>query len=202
MKNFKRKLAGFLVFAMVLGIMAPGVVAQAAEGDDTSAAQYTVDPHYGEELVYFTYPASVGSIQYAEVKENQEEAKVKSWEELEIGTVTKKKDGSVNAAVDISWVKKKGSFLMFRFIEKETDKVLHTETIKTPAQATSLKAAVIATATTKAISSKIPVEVKEGMTVGDGETGYVVLYYAKAEENAGVTQIGRASCRERVCMFV
>ena len=60
MKNFKRKLAGFLVFAMVLGIMAPGVVAQAAEGDDTSAAQYTVDPHYGEELVYFTYPASVG----------------------------------------------------------------------------------------------------------------------------------------------
>lgn len=76
MKNFKRKLAGFLVFAMVLGIMAPGVVAQAADSDAGS-----VSVNYSEERLNFTnLPSSAAAVQYGDGTSIE---KVK-WEEAEV----------------------------------------------------------------------------------------------------------------------
>ena len=111
MKNFKRKLAGLLVFAMVLGIMAPGVVAQAADTLPTvtfdlekeqieveNVGDYTVE--YAEDTKTTGLTTSGSSI--------TEPNAIKEWDEA-----TLKKGGK--AIIDLSWAtKKKDNTLVVR----------------------------------------------------------------------------------------
>lgn len=159
MKNFKRKLAGFLVFAMVLGIMAPGVVAQAADSDAGS-----VSVNYSEERLNFTnLPSSAAAVQYGDGTSIE---KVK-WEEAEV------KNGSVE--VDLSWVKKnKATTIYYKVLSKDGG-VVTNSSITTPVQETKLKAALIATATCAAVK-KVPAVEDAALSTGSDDTGYIIVY--------------------------
>lgn len=164
MKNFKRKLAGLLVFAMVLGIMAPGVVAQ-AEGETPVQAGYEID--YEEEVINFTL-GTASAIQYAEASAYDD---VKTWDGPDAG------DGRV----DISWVKKnKDVTLQYRFLDENAEPGSH-GSITLKAQKSVYKVALIATATAPAVK-KIPAVTAASQSAGGLETGYIIVYDGKGSE--------------------
>ena len=178
MKNFKRKLAGFLVFAMVLGIMAPGVVAQAADSavpevefnllDETAtlknASGYTVE--YADSAVEVT--ASGSALAYS----NEAKAiKDTAWEEVEKGADT----------IDLSWVgKKKDVWLVFKFTKKGADT---TYVVKKVAAQPTIKVGFTASTESAVKVPKTQVDVTADKLVGDGETGFLFFYDATDKKN-------------------
>ena len=159
MKNFKRKLAGLLVFAMVLGIMAPGVVAQAADTLPTvtfdlekeqieveNVGDYTVE--YAEDTKTTGLTTSGSSI--------TEPNAIKEWDEA-----TLKKGGK--AIIDLSWAtKKKDNTLVVRVTND--NKTYNYYSLPVKAQATKLKAALAPTS---------DAAVDGAVAVGSNETGWI-----------------------------
>lgn len=178
MKNFKRKLAGFLVFAMVLGIMAPGVVAQAADSavpevefnllDETAtlknASGYTVE--YADSAVKVT--ASGSALTYSNAAKAIKDT---AWEEVEKGADT----------IDLSWVgKKKDVWLVFKFTKKGADT---TYVVKKVAAQPTIKVGFTASTESAVKVPKTQVEVTADKLVGDGETGFLFFYDATDKNN-------------------
>lgn len=179
MKNFKRKLAGFLIFAMVLGIMAPGVVAQAADTPPT--VKITTGIEYSGAV---TATASLSAIEgytvrYAQYVGEAKTAtgsattvdvvsKVKSWETLE------KKSKTGHATVDLSWCNKtKNSTVVFEFTKKGEKAYYVAWGIKQ--QPKAIKVALIATTGSTINNGPTPVE---DCLIGDKNTGFLCFYTA------------------------
>lgn len=175
MKNFKRKLAGLLVFAMVLGIMAPGVVAQAAE----ESATFEFQPDYAKEEVTLVHPSSVAAIRYGEVKGDTVTDKEKEkFDEVDV------KENSTGTSIDISWVKKnKPASIAFQYKETENGEWQDVPGLfTTPTQTTTIKVALSPSSSTAILSTKEARQIADGMATGSKDTGYIIVYDAKSKE--------------------
>lgn len=174
MKNFKRKLAGFLIFAMVLGIMAPGVVAQAAGekptvrlSEDYGGAVAELE-HINEYTV--RYAQYIGDAKTAIGESAGVTIKDNAWETLE------KKKSDPDATIDLSWCnKKKDSTLVFEFTKTGEKPYYVTKGIK--AQPKAIKVALVAA--TDASIKNGPSSVPEDYFVGDRNTGFLCFYDAE-----------------------
>jgi len=173
MKNLKKKLAGILIFAMVLGIMAPGMTAQAAE---------VTEPKF--EVVYNSLAQTVAvsaagienyTVRFASTKTAGATPAEKDWYD------------APNGVTDVSWVSpKKDAFGKFEI--SSGGSVVKTLEVKLDAQRSDLAVALINedSADKVTISKKMELEkVEDDHTLGGADTGYLVFYTAKKGETKG-----------------
>lgn len=171
MKNLKKKLAGILIFAMVLGIMAPGMTVQAAD-----------EPKF--EVVYDSYDQTVAvsaagienyTVRFASTKTAGATPAEKDWYD------------APNGVTDVSWVSpKKDAFGKFEI--SSGGSVVKTLDVKLGAQRTDLAVALINEnfADKVTISKKMTLEkVADDHTLGGADTGYLVFYIAKKGDTTG-----------------
>lgn len=174
MKNLKKKLAGFLIFAMVLGIMAPSAVTVVQAGSDPIEIDL-VD----EEATVLSY-GNYDEVAYAEYNKgpvvasgNSIDVTIKDWEKAE-GT-----------DIDLSWLsKKKDTTLVFR-LTKGKEVTYWAQPVK--AQVSTLKVGFASNVSNAAIKSgKTSVEVPVNNLVGSEETGYLYFYTTAADKTVTV----------------
>jgi hypothetical protein len=175
MKNFTKKLALLLVFAMVLGVVTPTSVARAA------APTFTFD--YDEmfftigTLKDFEYTQYVPKSGTAPTEKEAKEIKAKDW--IVIDSELNGEDGKA----DMSWFnKKKDSYVIVKYDDNGTTKYAISDKIK--AQTPAIKVAFVNKDTASA-TNKLPAY-KATDVVGSGETGYLLFYKAGATKNTFV----------------
>jgi len=175
MKNFTKKLALLLVFAMVLGVVTPTSVARAAKGEITinyDEMYFTV-----EGLTDFEYTQYIPKTDAAPTEKEAKEIKDKDW--LLYDTDVNGADGKA----DISWFnKKKASYIIVKYDDNGTTKYAFSGKIN--AQTPAIKVAFVNKNTDKA-SNKLPAYTATDV-VGSAETGYLLFYKAGATKNTFV----------------
>lgn len=181
MKNLKKKLAGFLIFAMVLGIMAPGMTVQAA---DEPKKKINAEIDYVNKEIHITLSDSISgsAIYFADTKgtidpakektttltEEQVDAlKVKVWEDVPAETVTQ-------ASIDVSWVKEKTPTKIVFRVGKGDDALYYA--LETPKQTEKLKVGMTNVTGSATIGRATVPLTSDEYTVGTEDEGYLFFY--------------------------
>jgi len=179
MKNFTKKLALLLVFAMVLGVVTPTSVAKAADGDFTfnyDEMYFTVEKS-GNALADFEYTQYVPKTDTAPTEKEAKEIKDKDWI-----VIDSELNGS-NGQADMSWFnKKKDSYVIVKYTDNGTTKYAISGKIK--AQAAALKVAFVNKNAASA-TNKLPAYTATDV-VGSAEAGYLLFYKAGATKGTFV----------------
>jgi len=178
MKNFTKKLALLLVFAMVLGVVAPGKVAKAI------APVYKIQLDFSTLTLRLTKDTvSINNYEFtqyvgdtAPTEDKMKAIKDKDWVSVDDEAYTK--DG------DISWFnKKKASYAVARIYEGNAYTYVVSQKIDAQADAFKVfftdKAEGAATQKTPAYTS--------AQAIGSKKTGYLVFYTGKGTSMAVVT---------------
>lgn len=175
MKNLKKRLAGLLVLAMVLSLVAPGAVAKA---EAPSAPNWAVD--FTEEVATKNEnDLFAGTVQYTVVTEEVTAENVEDKAKAVKATAWETLDADMDE-IDLSWVKKnKAASLIIRYTTGNEE--YSYQALYMPAQEATLKVGLSASATTVKINRK-DVTVAADRTVGSADTGY--LFFYKAPKNA------------------
>lgn len=195
MNALKRKLAYLLVFAMVLGIMSPGMLQVRAAEDKNIFEDWLTPSTEGEYIGGFDTIRNHGwTIEWAEMKTAQKSAtapaasapagisdiKNTAWQ-----TVDDETD-----ALDISWLKKtKDTSLAFRFTKGED---VYYQVCRFNAQFKTFKVG-FTNVTNQGIGSKKgTVTLADGYAVGSPSTGYLFFYNSADNKAISPAAVGGA----------
>ncbi len=186
MKNFTKKLALLLVFAMVLGVVAPGRVAKAA--DPVYAFTFNfydevfIVKRENSEISDFEYAQYVGDT--APTADNMKAIKDKDWVTFD-GEIPKTDDDDLNEA-DMSWFnKKKASYVVVRYWNATTNAYEYAASGKIEAQADALKV-LYSDKNEAAKTNKAPAYTSD-KAIGSEATGFFVFYTGKGDNMKVVT---------------
>jgi hypothetical protein len=179
MKNFTKKLALLLVFAMVLGVVSPTIVAKATENRKIfvhfDKLYFMVGTDESNAITDYDYTQYVGST--APAKADIEKIKDKDWVTLDSEIVTDRK-------ADLSWFnKKKASYIVVRIYENNAYTYLVSDKIE--AQEDAFKVLYVQEAEAAA-TNKTPAYTS-AQAVGTAKTGYFVFYTGKGTSMKVIT---------------
>jgi len=179
MKNFTKKLALLLVFAMVLGVATPTSVARAAAGDFTfnyDEMYFTVGADSGVQKD-FEYTQYIPKTDAAPTEKEAKEIKDKDW--IAIDSELNGNDGQA----DMSWFnKKKDSYVIVRVYANGAYTYYISGKIK--AQTPAIKVAFVNKNAASA-TNKLPAYTATDV-VGSTEAGYLLFYKQGATKNTFV----------------
>jgi len=178
MKNFTKKLALLLVFAMVLGVVAPGNVAKASENRkvflDFATLTFCVGTDKSNKISDYDYTQYVDS--KAPTEDKIKAIKEKDW-------VTVDAETSVDTG-DLSWFnKKKDSYLVVRKYENGAYTYIVSDKI---AKAEDAFKVLYTTSAEFKGDTKTPAYTS-AQSIGSEATGYVVFYTGKGTETKVLT---------------
>ena len=191
MKNFTKKLALLLVFAMVLGVVSPTIVAKAATGDlsiatDFTTLSVTVKKEGADDVKNYEFAQYVSKDGKAPGNDEIKKIKDKDWV-----TVDEEETDGVG---DISWFnKKKDSYIVVRI--PNGNEYTYVTSAKIEAQKSAVKVHFSKDAAGSAVSGKSPA-FTAAQSVGSAETGYLVFY--KVNTDKSMTVVSPSSVAYRV----
>ena len=193
MKGFRKKLAGLLVFAMVLGILTPGMTTTVKAAD---APQIVSEVNLLDETITLK-STSAAAIKYlalkdTEVKVNADHVSL-SKTEKDLKLKATDWETAESELIDISWASKtKASAILFKAVDKD-DKVLSYTIVKLNAQDKNFKVGFVSAqdkpaddAAKELGSNKDKVMVSGSAVVGDPDLGYF-YFYTKDEKGNNVS---------------